>query len=142
MSMGDGEGLGNPSMKSTLLKLAHPSRDISGTGRKRAGPSLLCHLQVIADCQNGEGQAIILITFSLKKPPRLGKIGAQTSRNFLSIQPSGHLDSKIRLACLGHLTRFVALSDGPIDHQGILVHLLLQHRGPLLHLQLEVPLYL
>ena len=84
----------------------------------------------------------MLITFSLEKPPHLGKIGAQTGRNLFGIQPSGHLNSKIRLACLGLLTCFVALSDGPIDHHGILVHLLLQHRGPLLSLQLEVPLCL
>ena len=75
-------------------------------------------------------------------PLRLSEIGAQTGRNFLGIQPSGHLDSKIRLACLGLPTCFVALSDGSIDHHDILVRLLLQHREPLLSLQLEVPLYL
>ena len=134
MRMGDGEGLGDPDVKSTLLKLAHPSRDTGGTGRKRAGPLLLCHLQVVADRQNSEGQVIILITFSLEKPPHLGKIGAQIGRNFLGIQPLGHLDSKIRLACLGLLTRFIALSGRLLDHCGILVRLLLQCYGPLLSL--------
>ena len=57
---------------------------------------------------------IIPITFDLKKPPRLGEIGAQTGRSFLGIQPSGHLDSKIRLACLGLPTRFITLSNGPV----------------------------
>ena len=77
---------------------------------------------------------IIFITFSLKKPLRLGKIGAQTGRNFLGIQPLGHLDSKIRLACLGLPTCFIVLSGRPLDHYGILVCLFLQHRGPLLSL--------
>ena len=58
---------------------------------------------------------IIFITFDLKKPPCLGEIGAQTGRNFLDIQPSGHLDSKIRPACLGLPMRFIVLSDGPVD---------------------------
>ena len=52
MRMGNGEGLGDPDVKSTLLKLAHPSRDTSGMGRNGAGPRLLWHLQVVADHQN------------------------------------------------------------------------------------------
>ena len=142
MGMGDSEGLGDPEAKGVLLKLAHPRRDTSSTRCKGTSPLLLRHLQVITDCQDGGRQAIILITFDLKKPLRLSEISAQTGKNFLGIQPSGHLDSKIRPACLGLPTRFVTLSDGPVDHHGILVHLLLQRRGPLLSLQLEVPLHL
>ena len=35
--MGNGEGLGDPGVKSTLLKLAHPSHDTCGTSCERAG---------------------------------------------------------------------------------------------------------
>ena len=140
--MGNSEGLGDPEAKGTLVKLATPRRDTSSTSHEGTGPLPLCHLQITTDRQDGGRQAIILITFDLKKRPCLGEIDAQTSRNFLGIQPSGHLNSKIRLACLGLPTRFVALSDDPVDHHGILVRLLLQCRGPLLSLQLEVPLRL
>ena len=75
MRMGNGEGLGDPDVKSTLLKLAHPSHDTSSMGRKGAGPRLLRHLQVVIDHQNGGRQAIILITFGLEKSPCIGKIG-------------------------------------------------------------------
>ena len=113
---------------------------------------------------------IILITFDLKKPPRLGKIDEQTSRSFLDIQPSGHLNSKIRPTCLGLPTRFIALSDGPVtllagraalraksifglaqlvplpvqsvDHHGILVRLLLMGCGLTLSLPPKIPLHL
>ena len=142
MGMGDSEGLGDPEAKGALLKLAHARHDTSSTDREGTIPLLLRHPQVIIDCHDSGRQAIILITFDLKKPPRLGEIDAQTGRNFLGTQPLGHLDSKTRLACLGLPTRFVALSDGAIDHHGILVCLPLQHRGPLLSLQLEVPLRL
>ena len=34
MRAGDGKGLGDPSVKGILLKLAHPRHNICGTGRK------------------------------------------------------------------------------------------------------------
>ena len=83
--MGDSEGLGDPEAKGALLKLAHPRRNTSSTSREGTDPLLLCHLQVVTDRQDGGRQAIILITFDLKKPSCLGKIGAQIDRSFLGI---------------------------------------------------------
>ena len=85
MGMGDSEGLVDPEAKGALLKLAHPRRDTSSMSREGTSPLLLHHLQVVTDRQDGGRQAIILITFDLKKPPRLGEIGMQTGRNFLDI---------------------------------------------------------
>ena len=74
MGMGDGEGLGDPSVKSTLLKLAHPSRDTSGTSRKRAGLHRLRHLQGIKDHPDRSLQKIVLITLNLKGPSCIGSL--------------------------------------------------------------------
>ena len=113
---------------------------------------------------------IILITFGLEKPPRLGKIGTQSDRSFLDLQPTGHRGSKFRPEGLNLLTCFVALSDGPvvllaghaalraksffgparliplptqpIDQHGILIRPPLKVRGPILSLPPEIPLCL
>ena len=60
--------------KGVPLELAHPCRDIDGTGRKRAGPLRPCHLQVIIDHSEGSTQEIMLIALRLKAPPRLGEL--------------------------------------------------------------------
>ena len=49
MSVGDGEGLGNPGVEGTLLKLSHPSRDTCNTSRERASLHRLRHIQGIKD---------------------------------------------------------------------------------------------
>ncbi|XP_066373592.1 uncharacterized protein [Miscanthus floridulus] len=76
MGMGDSEGLGDPKAKGALHKLAHVRRDTSSTDHEGTSPLLLRHPQVIIDRQDSGRQAIILITFDLKKPPCLGEIGA------------------------------------------------------------------
>ena len=170
MRTGNSEGLGDPGVKGVLLKLADPHRYASGTSGKGTGPLLLRHLQVIAGPHDGRAQEIMLIAFNLKKPLRLGEVGAQSDRSFLGRQPLGHLDSKIRLEGLSLPMRLVALSDGPvallaghaalqvksffglacliplptqpIDQHGILAHPLLKVRGPILSLPPKTPLRL
>ena len=67
--------------------------------------------QVIENHTNGSAQEIVLITLSLKNHPHLGELHAQPSRDALSLQPSGHCGSKIRLEGADPLTCLVALSD-------------------------------
>ena len=74
MSMGNGEGLGDPGVKSTLLKLAHPSRDTCGTSRTWAGLHRLHHLQGIKDHPDRSLQMIVLIALSLKGPSYMAKL--------------------------------------------------------------------
>ena len=112
MRTGNSEGLGDPSVKGVLLKLVDPRRYASGTSHKGTGPLLLRHLQVIIDRHDGRAQEIVLITFDLKKPPQLGEFRAQSGRNFLGLQPSGHRVSKIRPEGPGLLTHLNVLSDG------------------------------
>ena len=44
MRMGNGEGLGDPSMKGALLKLTDPRHDTGSTSREGIGPLMLRHL--------------------------------------------------------------------------------------------------
>ena len=74
MSMGDGEGLGDPGVKGALLKLAHPSRDTSGTSRERAGLHWLHHIQGIKDHPDRSLQKIVLIALNLKGPSCMGSL--------------------------------------------------------------------
>ena len=96
MRTGNSEGLGDPSVKGVLLKLAHPRHDTSGMSHKGAGPLFLRHLQIVVDHQDGSMKKIVLIAFDLKDPPHLGEFRAYPNRNFLSLQPSSHCVSKIR----------------------------------------------
>ena len=126
--MGDGEGLGDPGMKSTLLKLAHPSRDTCGTSRKRAGLHRLHHLQGIKDHPDRSLQMIVLIALSLKGPSYMAKLLFQLDRDVFGAQPSAH--------------RVTELRPERADHLDVLVHLLLKGHGPTLSLPPEVLLHL
>ena len=128
MSMGDGEGLGDPGMKGTLLKLAHPSRDTCDTSRERAGLHRLHHIQGIKDHPDRSLQKIVLVALSLKGPSYMGKLLFQLDRDVSGAQPSAHRVTEIR-------------SEGA-DHLDVLVHLLLKGHGPTLGLPSEVPLHL
>ena len=74
MSMGDGEVLGDLGVKSTLIKLAHPSYDTCGTSHERAGLHRLHHLQGIKDHPARSLQKIMLVAVSLKGPSYMGKL--------------------------------------------------------------------
>ena len=128
MGMGNGEGLGDPGVKSTLLKLAHPSRDTCGTSRERAGLHRLHHLQGIKDHPDRSLQTIMLIALSLKGPSYMGKLLFQLDKDVFGAQPSAHRVTEIR--------------PERVDHLDVLVHLLLKGCGPTLGLLPEVPLHL
>jgi len=89
MRMKNHEGLIDPNAKGTPLKLAHPSYDLNGTSRERAGPLRPHHLKVIADHSESGGQDTELVTLCLKIPPHLGEVHSQPNRNALSLQLLG-----------------------------------------------------
>ena len=74
MRMSNNEGPIDPGVKGIPLELAHPSRDLDGTGHERAGPLELHHLKVIADHSKDGTQDTELVALRLKIPPRLGEV--------------------------------------------------------------------
>ena len=106
------EGLIDPGTKGIPLKLAHPSHDLDGTGRERAGPLRPQHLKVVADHSEGVTQDTDLITLCLKIPPRLGKVHGQADRNAFSLQLLGHLVYKLGLEGADLLLHVIALLTG------------------------------
>ena len=112
MQTSNRKGLGDPGMKSFPLEMAHPRRDIYGTGRKRAVPLRLHHLQVIADHSKGSAQDTELVALRLKVPPCLSELCGQTDRDTLSLQPLGCCGSKLGLERANLLLRLVSLSNG------------------------------
>ena len=104
--------MGDPEAKSFPLELAHSRRDIYGTGRKRAGPLLPHHLQVIADHSEGSAQEIMLIALRLNVPPRLSELHGQPGGNALGLQPSGYHGSELGLEGANPLLCLIVLSDG------------------------------
>ena len=77
----------------------------------------------------------MLVAFDSEDLSHLSKLLLQPSNNILNVQPLAHCIPKIRSEGVGHPTCLVALPDG-------LVRPLLQRRGPLLSLKLEISLYL
>ena len=74
MGTGDSEGLGDPSVKGVLLKLAHPRCDTRGTSRERAGFHRLHHPQGIDDHPDSDLQKVVLVTLGLKDPSHFSKL--------------------------------------------------------------------
>ena len=64
----------DPGAKGVPLELAHPRRDLNGTGREQTGPFRLHHLKVITDHSEGGAQDTKLIALYLKIPPCLGEV--------------------------------------------------------------------
>ena len=85
MRMSNHKGLIDPGAKGIPLELAHPSRDLNGTSRERAGPLQLHNLKVIADHSEGSTQDTELITLRLKISPHLGEVHSQPDRNALGL---------------------------------------------------------
>ena len=74
MGMSDSKGLGDPSVKGVILKMAHPRRDTCGTSRERAGYHRLRHPQGINDHPNSGLQKVVLVTLDLKDPSHFGEL--------------------------------------------------------------------
>ena len=78
MRMSNQEGLIDPGAKGIPLELAHPSHDLDGTGRERAGLLQPHHLK-------GGAQDTKLIALHLEIPPCPGEVHGQPSRNTLGL---------------------------------------------------------
>ena len=85
MRMSNHEGLIDPGTKGSPQELAHPSYDLDGTGRERAGPLRPHHLKVIANHSEGGAQDTELVALRLKIPPHLGEVHGQPSGNALGL---------------------------------------------------------
>ena len=107
--MSNHEGLIDPNAKGTPLKLAHPSHDLDGTGRERAGPLRSHHLKVVAYHSEGDTQDTELIALHLKIPPCLGEIHGQLGRNAFGLQLLGHRICKLILEGADLLLRIIVL---------------------------------